>query len=69
MLAIDIKSGSVEPEVWTKRGTAILLALAELGGGGDVYDEAQRTATVGFGACRELGAAPEGVRREGIGGL
>ena len=29
MLAIDIKSGSVEPEVWTKRGTAILLALAE----------------------------------------
>jgi len=29
MLAIDIKSGSVEPEVWTKRGTALLLALAE----------------------------------------
>ena len=29
MLAIDIKSGSVEPEVWVKRGTALLLALAE----------------------------------------
>jgi len=29
MLAIDLKSGSVEPEVWTKRGTALLLALSE----------------------------------------
>ena len=29
MLPIDLKSGSVEPEVWTKRGTALLLALAE----------------------------------------
>ncbi|KAL3916097.1 MAG: hypothetical protein SGPRY_006965, partial [Prymnesium sp.] len=29
MIAIDLKSGSVEPEVWTKRGTALLLALAE----------------------------------------
>ena len=29
MLNIDIKSGQAEPEVWTKRGTALLLALAE----------------------------------------
>ena len=26
---IDLKSGQAEPEVWTKRGTALLLALAE----------------------------------------
>jgi len=29
MLNIDVKSGNAEPEVWTKRGTALLLALAE----------------------------------------
>merc|ERR1711988_78289 len=29
MLNIDLKSGNAEPEVWTKRGTALLLALAE----------------------------------------
>ena len=29
MLNIDIKSGAAEPEIWTKRGTALLLALAE----------------------------------------
>ena len=29
MLYIDIKSGAVEPEVWIKRGTALLLATAE----------------------------------------
>ena len=29
MLNVDIKSGAAEPEVWTKRGTAMLLALAE----------------------------------------
>jgi dynein heavy chain len=29
MLNIDIKSGNAEPELWTKRGTALLLALAE----------------------------------------
>ena len=29
MLNIDLKSGQAEPEVWTKRGTALLLALAE----------------------------------------
>jgi len=28
MLNIDLKSGAAEPEVWTKRGTALLLALA-----------------------------------------
>jgi len=27
-IAIDLKSGSAEPEFWTKRGTAILLTLA-----------------------------------------
>ena len=29
MLNIDIKSGQPEPEQWVKRGTALLLALAE----------------------------------------
>merc|ERR1711988_2077150 len=29
MLPIDLKSGSADPELWTKRGTALLLALAE----------------------------------------
>ena len=29
MLNIDIKSGQSEPETWVKRGTAMLLALAE----------------------------------------
>ena len=29
MLYIDIKSGAVEPELWIKRGTALLLATAE----------------------------------------
>jgi len=29
MLNIDIKSGAAEPELWTRRGTALLLALAE----------------------------------------
>ena len=29
MLPIELKSGTVEPEFWTKRGTALLLALAE----------------------------------------
>ena len=29
MLNIDIKSGQSEPETWVKRGTALLLALAE----------------------------------------
>ena len=29
MLPIDLKSGSVEGDFWTKRGTALLLSLAE----------------------------------------
>jgi dynein heavy chain len=29
MLNIELKSGQAEPEAWTKRGTALLLALAE----------------------------------------
>lgn len=29
MLNVDIKSGSTEPEAWVKRGTALLLALAQ----------------------------------------
>merc|ERR1719487_1700405 len=29
MLNVEIKSGQAEPEMWTKRGTALLLALAE----------------------------------------
>ena len=29
MLNIEIRSGNAEPELWTKRGTALLLALAE----------------------------------------
>ena len=29
MLNIEIKSGNADPDVWTKRGTALLLALAE----------------------------------------
>ena len=29
MLPLELKSGTVEPEFWTKRGTALLLALAE----------------------------------------
>ena len=29
MLNLDLKTGDKEPGVWTKRGTALLLALAE----------------------------------------
>ena len=29
MLNLDLKSGDKDPDVWTKRGTALLLALAE----------------------------------------
>ena len=29
MLPLELKAGTVEPEFWTKRGTALLLALAE----------------------------------------
>ena len=29
MLPLELKAGTVEPEFWTKRATALLLALAE----------------------------------------
>jgi len=28
MISVDLKSGSVDPEHWIKRGTALLLSLA-----------------------------------------